>query len=66
VTQAVPGARIHVYDANGVELGDGSGTIIILRRALTGSDTITVMQQVGRCISKAGYRLGARNSSSKG
>jgi hypothetical protein len=66
VTQSVPGARIRVYDAGGVELGDGSGTIIVLTRPLTGADTITVVQQIGECTSKTGYRVSARNPGSKG
>lgn len=66
VTQSVPGARIRVYDAGGVELGDGSGTIIVLTRPLTGADTITVVQQIGECTSRTGYRVSARNPGSKG
>ena len=57
VKEHVPGARIRVYDRRGVELGDGSGTVIALRRALTGSDIITVVQQVGECTSRDGYRV---------
>ena len=61
VTQSVPGARIRVYDASGKEIGDGSGTVIVLTRALTGADVITVVQQVGECTSKMGYRVSVRN-----
>lgn len=57
VTDAVPGARIRVYDASNNELGDGSGSVIWLTRALTSSDTLTVVQQVGKCTSRQGYRV---------
>jgi hypothetical protein len=63
VESAVPGARIRVYDDTGVELGDGSGTVIILRRALTGTDVLTVIQQLGDCVSRTGYRVYVRNAS---
>jgi hypothetical protein len=66
VTESVPGARIRVYDGGGIELGDGSGTVIVLKRAVTGADTITVVQQLGECTGKTGYRISARNSGSKG
>lgn len=59
----VPGARIHVYDDMGVELGDGSGTVILLRRTLTGTDILTVVQQLGECTGRSGYRVGVRNAS---
>ncbi|MES1240618.1 MAG: hypothetical protein ABUT39_03270 [Acidobacteriota bacterium] len=61
VTESVPGARIHVYDSGNVELGDGSGTVILLKRAITGADVLTVVQQVGKCTSKSGYRVSVRN-----
>jgi hypothetical protein len=61
VTESVPGARIHVYDDTGDELGDGSGTVIMLKRTLTGADILTVVQQVGECTSRTGYRVSVRN-----
>lgn len=61
VIEAVPGARIRIYDNANVELGDGSGTVIILRRPLTGADTITVVQQVGECNSAMGFRVAVHN-----
>ncbi len=61
VTSAVPGARIRVYDDTGDELGDSSGTIIMLKRAITGVDILTVTQQVGECTSSTGYRVSVRN-----
>jgi|GEM_PF-1734529 len=66
VTDAVPGARIRVYDGGGNELGDGSGTVIMLNRAITGADTITVVQQLGECTSSTGYRVSVRNANSSG
>jgi hypothetical protein len=61
VTESVPGARVRVYDAASKEIGDGSGTVIVLTRAITGTDTLTVVQQVGKCTSKTGYRVSGRN-----
>ena len=52
VQKFVPGARIRVYDAPGNELGDGAGTVITLNRALTGQDTVTVVQQLRSCTSR--------------
>ena len=62
VTSSIPGARIHVYDNNNNELGDGSGTIIHLNRAITGAGEILVVQQLGKCFSKKGYKISVRNS----
>ena len=67
VTNWVPGARIRVYvfdGTNNVEIGDGSGTVIVLSRNLTGTDILTVVQQVGKCTSRQGYRVSVRNPSS--
>lgn len=64
VTESVPGARIRVYDDSNTELGDGSGTVIVLRRAITGADILTVVQQVGECTSATGYRVSVRNPDS--
>ncbi len=65
VSQSVPGARIKIYDGAGAEIGDGSGTVIVLRRAITNTDTLTVVQQVGECTSKNGYRVSVRSENSK-
>ena len=61
VTQSVPGARIHVYDAASIEIGDGSAPVVFLTRPVTGADTLTVIQQVGECLGKTGYRVSVRN-----
>lgn len=65
-TISVPGARIRVYDGGGIEIGDGSGAVIVLSRALTGADTLPLVQQLGECTSSTGYRVSVRNASSKG
>ena len=62
VSNAVPGARILVYDSSGKEIGDGSGTIIILSRPISANDTLTIVQQVGDCISRKAYSINVRNS----
>lgn len=59
VTQSVPGARIRVYDSGGNEIGDGSGTIVILSRAIVAGEALTVVQQVGECTSRTGYVIKA-------
>lgn len=65
VTEAVPGARIRIYDGSNTEIGDGSGVVIVLRRAITGADTLTVTQQVGNCVGTKAYRVSVRNPGSK-
>lgn len=61
VTESVPGARIHVFDDGDNELGDSSGTVITLNRPVTEIDTLTVVQQIGKCTSRNGYRVGVIN-----
>lgn len=60
VTEAVAGARIHVFDSNNIELGDGSGNVIALNRALNFDETITVTQSIGECKGKFGYKVKVR------
>lgn len=60
VTEAVPGARIQVYDSSNNELGDGSGNIIALNRALVFNETITVTQSLGECKSRFAYKVKVR------
>jgi len=57
VTESVPSARIHIYDANGIEIGDGSGTVITLTRAVMAGEFLTAVQQVGECTGRTGYRI---------
>lgn len=58
VTDAVPGARILVYDASLNEIGDGSGTIVGLTRQIVFGDILTVMQRLGQCTSSSAYQTG--------
>lgn len=60
VTEAVAGARIHVFDSSNTELGDGSGNVIALTRALIFGETITVTQSIGECKGKFGYKVKVR------
>ena len=60
ITEAVPGARIHVYDSANKELGDGSGNVIALNRALIYGEQITVTQSIGDCKGKFGYKVRVR------
>ncbi len=57
VTESVPSARIHIYDAGGAEIGDGSGTVITLTRPVVAGEFLTAVQQVGECMGKTGYRI---------
>jgi hypothetical protein len=58
VTKAVPGARILVYDAGLIEIGDGSGVIVGLTRPIVLGDVLTVIQMLGRCTSASAYQTG--------
>jgi hypothetical protein len=60
ITESATGARIRVYDAAGIEIGDGAGTVILLSRTITAADTLTVVQQLGECTSGTGYRVSVR------
>jgi hypothetical protein len=57
VADALPGARIRVYDGGGNEIGDGSGVVILLSRPLQAGETVTVVQQLGECTSRQGYQI---------
>jgi hypothetical protein len=59
VTEAIPGARILVYDQVLDEIGDGAGGLVPLDRALVAGDILTVLQQVGQCTSATGYQVAA-------
>ena len=60
MNESVPGARIRVYDDDSDELGDGSGTVIMLKRAIIVVDVITAVQQLGECTSRTGVRVSVR------
>lgn len=60
VTEAVAGARIQVYDAGNNELGDSSGSIIALNRALIYNETISVTQSIAECKSRFAYKVKVR------
>lgn len=57
VTESVPGAQIRVYDSSLDELGDGAGTVVLLKRALMAGDVLLVVQQVGDCTGRLGYLI---------
>jgi hypothetical protein len=61
VDMAIPGARIRVYDDTNNEIGDGSGTIIMLSRGLVAGERLLVTQEVGECKSRTGYRISVHN-----
>jgi hypothetical protein len=55
VARSVPGARVMVYDERRNEIGDGSGTVILLSRALVANEQLVVVQRVGQCTSQFAY-----------
>lgn len=57
VLESVPGARVRIYDASATEIGDGSGTFIVLTRAVVPGDQLTAVQQIGECTSFRGYQV---------
>jgi hypothetical protein len=57
VLESVPGARVRIYDAASTEIGDGSGTFIVLSRAVVGGDQLTAVQQIGECTSRNGFQV---------
>lgn len=57
VLESVPGARVRIYDASNAEIGDGSGTFIVLARAVVPGDQLTAVQQIGDCRSRSGYQV---------
>ena len=56
VTQSIPGARILVF-ANGVEIGDGGGPVVVLGRPIAQGETIVVLQRIGNCDSASVYQV---------
>lgn len=58
VTNAVPGARILVYDAALNEIGDGSGLQVGLTRLIVLGDILTVIQKLGSCTGSSAYQTG--------
>jgi hypothetical protein len=62
VTDSVPGANVRITTSLGEELGDGSGILIALKRPITTTDVLLVVQQVGECTSSQAYRVNVRNS----
>jgi hypothetical protein len=60
VIESMPGARIRITDATGIELADGTGPVLTLRRAVVLSDVLTASQQSGDCKGPFGFRIAAR------
>jgi hypothetical protein len=60
VLQALPGARIRVYDAANNEIADGAGTVVRLipPRVFIQGEFIVVVQQAGTCYGTTGFRIG--------
>ncbi len=56
VTQAVPGATIHVLATEG-HIGMASGPVITLSRALVGGELIVVVEQLPGCMATSGFQI---------
>lgn len=56
LTDVVPGSRVLVY-ADGVEVGDGGGSVVQLTRPLAEGETVTVVQLLDGCQSSEGYAV---------
>ena len=52
----VSDARIEVF-VNGVKRGDGSGPVVSLSQAVTGGDTVDVLQVLGTCVGRTVQEL---------
>jgi outer membrane protein assembly factor BamB len=52
----IPGARILVF-ANGLEIGDGGGPVVNLKRAVVQGETLVVLQRIGTCDSQQVYQI---------
>jgi hypothetical protein len=60
VLNAVPSARVLVFDAGATEIGDGSGALVGLSRPLVQGDVLTVTQELdAECRSRKGWRVAA-------
>jgi hypothetical protein len=60
VIESMPGARIRITVAGGVELADGTGPVLALRRPVALGDVLTASQQSGDCRGPFGFRIAAR------
>lgn len=56
VIDPVPGSRIRVY-VDGTEIGDGGGTEIRLIRPLVDGEEVIVIQSLGGCTARMGWRV---------
>lgn len=56
VTEAVPGATIHVLAEEG-HIGMASGPIIALSRNLVGAETIVVVEELPGCKATNGFQI---------
>ena len=57
VLAAIPGARITVFDAAGVEIADGSGDLIATTRPLIEGELLRAVQSTTQCTSLLAYQV---------
>ncbi len=59
VLQAMPGARIRVFDASDAEIADGQGPVLRLTRPLGVGDVLRVTQTAGQCSNGKAFQIAA-------
>jgi hypothetical protein len=59
VAQSQPGARVMIYDSGDNEIGDGSGTVVPLNRAIVAGEELTAVQRIGECTGRFVYKVPA-------
>jgi HNH endonuclease len=59
-SMGAPRIRTPIAGTNN-EIGDGSGTTIVLSRGLAAGERLLVTQEVGECKSRTGYRISVHN-----
>jgi len=57
VLNAMPAARIRVFDGSGAEIGDGQGPLLALSRALVAREVLRVTQMAGSCTNSFAFQI---------
>lgn len=60
VVESLPGARIRIRDAANVEIADGTGPVLGLRRTIVAGDVLKTSQQFGDCTGQNSFQINAR------
>jgi hypothetical protein len=57
VEELIYGSRTRIYDSDGNEIGDGTGHVIMLIRALVDGENVIVITEIGDCSSNFGFQI---------